>query len=342
METPLVSIIIPCYNRELLIGDTLDSILNQSYTNWECIIVDDGSTDNTLNVLKYYTNITDKFRIIIRDRAPKGAQVCRNIGLENSSGKFLMFLDSDDILFSFALEKRIEFFMFHHELDFCVADGIRGEFPFRKTNQYYVISTFKTQNVLPQFLNFTIPWGVLNVIYKTDSLLKNEINWSLNLKSFQDIDFHVKLIGKGLRYDYCSHEPDCLWREHDHGNIGKEFLGNPTDVFIHKVALLKNILSNTQFNESELIPIYSHLIHVYLYSNVDVKISNDFFLDIYNNPFKSVFFKILFTLYRWTLINDVKKIKGMLNLFLAKLKLEKYLELRENNHFLIKPYILEI
>ena len=95
---PLVSIIIPNYNRASLIKETLDSILSQTYRHWECLVVDDGSTDNSEVVVNSY-HIKDK-RIAFYKRPsskPKGANSCRNYGLELSKGKYINWLDSDDV-----------------------------------------------------------------------------------------------------------------------------------------------------------------------------------------------------------------------------------------------------
>ncbi len=95
----LVSIIIPTYNRAHLIGETLDSILAQTYPHWECIIVDDASTDSTAEIVEAYVLKDSRFRYYHRptDR-PKGASVCRNYGFELSEGDYLQWLDSDDII----------------------------------------------------------------------------------------------------------------------------------------------------------------------------------------------------------------------------------------------------
>ena len=76
---PLVSIIIPTYNREHLIGETLDCVISQTYTNWECIVVDDGSHDNTPEVIKSYFNNDERIKFYNRpDYKNKGASSCRN------------------------------------------------------------------------------------------------------------------------------------------------------------------------------------------------------------------------------------------------------------------------
>src|SRR5436190_24140540 len=95
----LVSIIIATYNRANLIGETLDTLKTQSYSNWECIIVDDGSSDNTEQVVSEF--IKDDYRIKFFQRPnniPKGPNGARNYGINQSQGEYIMSLDSDDFL----------------------------------------------------------------------------------------------------------------------------------------------------------------------------------------------------------------------------------------------------
>lgn len=92
-DKPLVSIIMPTFNREKIIKKAIDSVLKQSYENWELIIVDDGSSDDTLNLLNQISN--DKIRIFSHDNN-KGISFARNTALKNASGKYVMYLDSDN------------------------------------------------------------------------------------------------------------------------------------------------------------------------------------------------------------------------------------------------------
>lgn len=91
----LVSIITPAYNCEKFIFETIDSILSQTYTNWEMIIVNDKSTDNTENIIKDYTQKDNRIRLINLTEN-SGAAVARNTAIENANGRFIAFLDSDD------------------------------------------------------------------------------------------------------------------------------------------------------------------------------------------------------------------------------------------------------
>jgi glycosyltransferase involved in cell wall biosynthesis len=96
---PLVSVIIPVYNRESLIGETLDSVLTQTYQNWECIVVDDGSSDNSKGVVQQYSAKDSRIKLFERPSYHKpGGNGARNFGLEVSKGEFIQWLDSDDLL----------------------------------------------------------------------------------------------------------------------------------------------------------------------------------------------------------------------------------------------------
>ena len=96
---PQVSIIMATYNRAHLIEETLDSILNQSFINWECLIIDDGSTDNTTEVLRPY--LLKDLRLRYSERTKdhkKGLSGCRNQGLELAKGDYIIFFDDDDMV----------------------------------------------------------------------------------------------------------------------------------------------------------------------------------------------------------------------------------------------------
>lgn len=104
----LISIIIPTYNRAHLIGETLDSILKQTYQKWECIIVDDGSTDNTAEIVGDYISKDNRFQYHHRpENRPKGANACRNYGFELSKGRFVNWIDSDDIFSDNKIEDQL-------------------------------------------------------------------------------------------------------------------------------------------------------------------------------------------------------------------------------------------
>jgi len=105
VKRPQVSVIIPTYNRDWILKETIDSILAQDYKDFELIVVDDGSTDNTSEVLASYEN---DVRIFFQEN--KGVSAARNRGIAESSGQFIAFLDSDDLWLPQKLSEQVEFF----------------------------------------------------------------------------------------------------------------------------------------------------------------------------------------------------------------------------------------
>lgn len=103
----LVSIIMPSYNTGQFISESIKSVLAQTYSNWELIIVDDCSTDNTDDVIKQY--LKDERIHYIKNKINSGAAVSRNLALREAKGKWIAFLDSDDLWINQKLEKQISF-----------------------------------------------------------------------------------------------------------------------------------------------------------------------------------------------------------------------------------------
>ena len=102
---PIVSIIIPCYNAEKYISEAINSCLCQTYKNIETIIVNDGSKDKSLNIIKIFRD-----KIVLIDQENKGGSAARNTGLRNASGEFIKFLDADDFLENDIIEKQVSHF----------------------------------------------------------------------------------------------------------------------------------------------------------------------------------------------------------------------------------------
>lgn len=114
----LVSIIMPSYNTERFIADSIQSVLNQTYQNWELIIVDDCSTDNTDTVVASFTDSRIKY---LKNEKNSGAAVSRNRALREAKGKWIAFLDSDDLWMPDKLDKQITF-MKQHDYKFSYTD----------------------------------------------------------------------------------------------------------------------------------------------------------------------------------------------------------------------------
>ena len=113
----LFSIIIPCYNQAHFLPDCLESLVNPSFSNWEAIVVNDGSTDNTNEVAKSYCLKDNRIRIIQKENG--GLSSARNKGIENANGSRLIFLDSDDFLYEKCLCLSDVVVQYHHRRGGC-------------------------------------------------------------------------------------------------------------------------------------------------------------------------------------------------------------------------------
>lgn len=120
MNAGLVSIIIPCYNYGWSLPETLDSLLAQTYTNWECIVVDDGSSDNSKEVVDYYASRDTRFTYVYQTN--KGMSAARNHGVRLSKGEYFQFLDADDLLVPTKLDVQVEFLRNKPAVDLMYGD----------------------------------------------------------------------------------------------------------------------------------------------------------------------------------------------------------------------------
>lgn len=222
MSTPIVSIIIPTYNRANLVEETLTSVLQQSYFNWECIIVDDGSNHETIEILKKYISKDKRFRLFKRpEDKPKGANACRNYGKQIASGEYLMFLDSDDLLRFDCLENRVKHMDNFPQYDMLVFS--MGHFINNADNCYIdlnrrVINLSIEDTIFEFILGSKLPWNVTRPFFKSN--LIKEIDFNENIQNFQDDEFNLRLLSVAQPKYSSIDETDCYYRM-DITNINK-------------------------------------------------------------------------------------------------------------------------
>lgn len=213
MNKPLVSIIIPNYNRANLIGETLDSILAQTYTHWECIIVDDGSTDNSKEVIQKYVDKDNRFQLYDRpDDIPKGANACRNYGFELSKGEYINWFDSDDIMHPEKLSKQIST-LSKQNSNFSVCQSYVFENNIKnilglRHNSIYSESPFE------DFLKHKITWLTQAPLFKKSFLLNNNLRFDETLQAAQEFEFFCRVLYVSPSYQY-TNEPLVFLRKHE-------------------------------------------------------------------------------------------------------------------------------
>lgn len=195
-----VSIIVPCYNAEKYLKKCLDSIINQTYSNIEIILVNDGSKDNTLKILSDYEKKDN--RIIVIDKENTGVSDSRNIGVEKATGKYIMFSDSDDYFELDAVES------LYKALIENKAKIVRGKWRRQLKDYDYEedsITKFNNINkkdVMENILNGNISCYVWLLIIDLDFLKKHSILFSPKLNIMEDTYFYIQLLGKENIYFY--------------------------------------------------------------------------------------------------------------------------------------------
>lgn len=183
-----VSFIVPIYNSSKYLVNCLDSLVNQTLNNIEIILINDGSSDDSINIIKRYSKKYSN--IIYFDRKNEGIGSSRNFGIEKSSGKYIAFVDSDDYI-SVNFAKSMYNFCEENNLDMAVCDYYKVEDGKKTIEEIFDfgITNIKKDRKLILNINYS-PW---NKLYKREMIIKNNIHFSTNLK-YEDMPFIFKAI----------------------------------------------------------------------------------------------------------------------------------------------------
>lgn len=207
-----LSIVMPVFNRKDLVRVMIDSIIANTYQNWELLAIDDGSTDGAYEMMLEYASRDNRVKPHLRTKLPKGAQTCRNYGLELAKGEYIIFFDSDDYIVSSCLQKRINEMKKRSDIDFLVFPAGIYENQERGQNMLWG-REYRKKKDLSFFLARELPFIVCTNIYKRESLLSIKVDWDVKIQSLQDSQFNIHVLLKGLKYDYIKLDSaDYLYR----------------------------------------------------------------------------------------------------------------------------------
>lgn len=177
-EEKMVSIIIPVYNQEKYLAETLNSVLNQSYSNWECILVNDGSTDSSVTVINKYVAQDNRFHFINSEN--KGVSHARNLALKQVNGDYILFLDGDDLIHPEKIELAIS--NFQKDTDLSIVFNTTNYFQDNIENCLYEIK------IAPELLNFNsllLYWGEKIILPIHSAIIKKSL--------FEGIEYNSEL-----------------------------------------------------------------------------------------------------------------------------------------------------
>lgn len=288
----LVSIIIPVFNRFDLILETLKSIQNQSYTNFECILVDDGSTENCIAIINDFIRPDSRFQLHLRpENKLKGANSCRNYGFEISKGDYINWFDSDDIMHPDFIGNKLANI---EDADVVISKVCH----FKNSIQNIVAYENRTKasdNLFEDFVTLKISWYLPDPLWRKSFLTEKQL-FREELKKGQDRDLHIRLLMDNPKIIFVD-QYLTYYRQHEN-TISNTFSADV--VQSHFDALNKNIaliLKNKPSNELKFFLLKLQVKNYrYLYSQKNsfysfIKVFKKLF--VFNFKYFKWFFKFL-------------------------------------------------
>lgn len=217
----LITVIIPTYNRVNVINKTLGSVSAQTFNQFECLIIDDHSTDKSSEIIQDYIKTDQRFKYHLNYKS-KGAPGARNCGIELAKGKYITFLDSDDLLLPHCLQNRISCFRNSSKIDIVI--GMQKILDNGKES--FFINFKSNKNPLLRFFSLgpsiDIPW-INNTLIKKSFLINNKIKWDETIKLYQDIQFNLNIMIKQPKIKWSNAPFDSYWvQDKNIESIGKE------------------------------------------------------------------------------------------------------------------------
>ncbi|MFC5684454.1 glycosyltransferase family 2 protein [Flavobacterium sp. MAHUQ-51] len=246
----LISVIIPCYNQAQYLEEALQSVYNQTYQNWECIIVNDGSPDKTEEVAKKWLRKDNRFKYIYKENG--GLSSARNIGLDLASGDFIQFLDADDLISKQKMELSLDIFLKFSDLDIVISNyNIIVGTNHQRIKPYYNLSdiTFNYDTVIDKWdVDFAIP--IHCAIFKASSIITLKFNE--NLKAKEDWLFWIQFFKNNPNFFYINQQL-ATYRKHSNSmtqsakymqesqNMVLDFIKQELSTLEYEMFLLKRL-----------------------------------------------------------------------------------------------------
>jgi glycosyltransferase involved in cell wall biosynthesis len=205
---PVVSVIIPIKDRARLFLQSTRSIIDQRFSAWEALVIDDGSTAHEATLIKQATGGDPRFRFFNRAGLPSGASACRNLGIARARGRFIMFLDSDDLLAPHCLEQRVAALDARKEVGFLVfATEVFKE---RQGDYARYWNVWNDRPDLDRFLAIDPPWQTSGPIWRRDALARIG-PWDQDAPGWQDWEYHIRALALDIPYAKVE-QCDNFWR----------------------------------------------------------------------------------------------------------------------------------
>jgi glycosyltransferase involved in cell wall biosynthesis len=211
MENSLISVIVPCYNQAQYLDECLNSVFKQTYSHWECIIVNDGSSDNTDEIAQKWSEKDSRYKYFKKDNG--GLSSARNFGLKRANGDYIQFLDSDDIITAGKFEIQLDFFI-RKMGDIIISDHVflKGK---KIINHNKYNRDFSLNGLIYGWDNsFVFPPHA--ALVARNFLLNHNIIFSETLKAKEDYFFWITCALHNAKF-YYHNDVLVYYRSHDSG-----------------------------------------------------------------------------------------------------------------------------
>lgn len=209
---PLISVIVPCYNQAQYLDECLQSVLNQTYQNWECIIVNDGSPDNTEEIAKKWLEKDPRFKYMHKENG--GLSSARNAGIREAKGEWIQFLDCDDILEKNKLCLQSNYF--EKQIDILVSgyryfennEGVSKKRIFGRNYFLPEVAILQGDNIdVKQLFKIKNPFVISAPLYSKKIFLKIGL-FNEKLKSLEDWEFNLRCALNNYTFHHVGYADD--------------------------------------------------------------------------------------------------------------------------------------
>lgn len=192
-KSELISVIMPVYNAEKYLKDSIEDILAQTYKALEIILIDDGSTDGSLEILNQYKSKDERIKVIVSSN--KGPSAARNLGLDEAKGKYIRFVDADDRIPKDSMEKLVQPYIQYQDIDLVIGNYACTPNKNYMTGDLFKEGIAKQEEFIYDFVRyiksfyFGVPW---NKLYQRDMIEKKELRFDESIMWCEDLLFNIE------------------------------------------------------------------------------------------------------------------------------------------------------
>lgn len=262
----MISIIIPVYNVEKFLDRCLESVTNQTYTDFECILVNDGSTDNSGNICDRWAKKDSRFKVIHQNN--QGVSIARNMGLDNAMGEYIVFIDSDD----WVEQSYLSDLIINSTSDIVISGTVvEKDDTCLSINSPLSDKTFEFNDTaiedIKHLIKSTLIFGPYVKLYKSSIIKKHNIKFNTYYDYGEDLLFvfeylkYVNTISTIINANY-------HYRQHSSNTLSKKYRHNFFDINYFQYAVVRDLLLHKNVYKSAVKDIMNTRLYGVIYDSI--------------------------------------------------------------------------